>query len=189
MNEVILFDLEFTAWEGSQNRNWSGTDEHREIVQIGALCLDTENLLELATFERLVQPRINPRLSTYFTDLTGISNEDVQVSGVPFAHAFQDFLDFASARCFFCYGTDEDVLRENLLLNKMFLTGLPMVHDLRNWFRGHGVDVENVNSGHLTNALGCQTPVNHREHNALSDCRSILNAVKFIVSSGAPTPF
>ena len=33
----IIFDTEFTAWKGSQERDWSGENEERELVQIGAL--------------------------------------------------------------------------------------------------------------------------------------------------------
>ena len=32
----IIFDTEFTAWEGSMERNWSGENEYRELVQISA---------------------------------------------------------------------------------------------------------------------------------------------------------
>ena len=33
----IIFDTEFTAWEGSQERKWSGENEFRELVQISAI--------------------------------------------------------------------------------------------------------------------------------------------------------
>ena len=35
--EFVLFDLEFTAWEGSLERGWSEPWEAREIIQIGAV--------------------------------------------------------------------------------------------------------------------------------------------------------
>ena len=35
--KFIIFDTEYTAWEGSQERNWSGDNEYMELVQIGAL--------------------------------------------------------------------------------------------------------------------------------------------------------
>ena len=34
---IVLLDTEYTTWEGAQDRNWSGLNEHREIVQIGAI--------------------------------------------------------------------------------------------------------------------------------------------------------
>ena len=33
---VTIFDTEFTAWEGSQDRNWSEPWEAVELVEIGA---------------------------------------------------------------------------------------------------------------------------------------------------------
>lgn len=33
----IIFDTEYTSWEGSQERNWNGENEFRELVQISAI--------------------------------------------------------------------------------------------------------------------------------------------------------
>ena len=44
--EVVVFDTEFTAWQGSMERGWSGPGEHKEIVQIGAVLLDARTLAE-----------------------------------------------------------------------------------------------------------------------------------------------
>jgi len=38
--QIIIFDTEYTAWEGAKERNWSGSGEHREIVQIAAVKID-----------------------------------------------------------------------------------------------------------------------------------------------------
>ena len=35
--QIIIFDTEFTAWEGSAQRNWSFDWEYREIIQIAAV--------------------------------------------------------------------------------------------------------------------------------------------------------
>ncbi len=37
---AIIFDLEFTAWEGSVAHRWSRPGEFTELVQIGALKID-----------------------------------------------------------------------------------------------------------------------------------------------------
>ena len=36
-NEFIIFDTEYTSWEGSLKRNWSNKNEYKELVAIGAL--------------------------------------------------------------------------------------------------------------------------------------------------------
>ena len=38
--KLIVFDLEFTAWEGSLARHWLAPGEFKEVVQIGAVRLD-----------------------------------------------------------------------------------------------------------------------------------------------------
>ena len=75
---VVIFDLEYTAWEGSLGRDWSLEDEHREIVQIGAVRLEADTLDELDALECLVRPVMNPVLSDYFAALTGITNADLE---------------------------------------------------------------------------------------------------------------
>mgnify|MGYP003746969009 FL=1 len=36
-NKAVIFDLELTSWPGINERNWSRPNEHREIIQIGAV--------------------------------------------------------------------------------------------------------------------------------------------------------
>ena len=56
---VVVFDLEWTAWEGSRDRNWSGPKEEREIIEIGAVKIDGANgFAETVRFENLVRPSI-----------------------------------------------------------------------------------------------------------------------------------
>ena len=37
--EIVIFDLEYTAWEGSMQRDWGGEGEYRELVQTGGVKL------------------------------------------------------------------------------------------------------------------------------------------------------
>ena len=34
---LIIYDTEYTSWQGSQERDWSGAREYQELVQIGAI--------------------------------------------------------------------------------------------------------------------------------------------------------
>lgn len=36
MKHFVIFDTEYTTWEGAADRDWTGPGEHREVVQIGA---------------------------------------------------------------------------------------------------------------------------------------------------------
>jgi len=93
---LIIHDLEYTAWEGSLARRWSGEGEYRELVQIGAVKLACDGAwTEVATFERFSLPEFNPILSDYFTALTGITNDDLAREGRPFPHVVAEFAAFA----------------------------------------------------------------------------------------------
>ena len=95
---IIVYDLEYTAWEGSLARRWSGEGEYRELVQIGAVKLEmTDGFPEIASFERLGLPEFNPELSDYFTGLTGISNADLARAGQSFEQVITEFADFVDA--------------------------------------------------------------------------------------------
>jgi inhibitor of KinA sporulation pathway (predicted exonuclease) len=94
---ILIHDLEYTSWEGSLARRWSGEGEYRELVQIGAVKLDwSDGLPEVASFERFSLPEFNPVLSDYFTGLTGITNADLAREGRPFAEVIADFAAFAN---------------------------------------------------------------------------------------------
>src|ERR1700744_5659663 len=79
---LTVFDLEFTAWECSMASHWLRPGEFKEVVQIGALKLDAGDFTVLDQLDILVRPRINPRLSPYFEELTGITDSQVQSRGV-----------------------------------------------------------------------------------------------------------
>jgi len=52
-NSFIIYDLEYTAWEGSINRNWSDDGEYKEIIEIGAIVVN-KNLKEINSFNKLI---------------------------------------------------------------------------------------------------------------------------------------
>lgn len=113
--EVVVFDLEWTAWEGSHARRWSEPWEWREVVQFGAVRADAgDGFRVLDEMEALVAPVRNPVLSDYFTALTGITNAQITTGGVPFAEALEHFAAFCGpSRPLLMNGLDDLILREN----------------------------------------------------------------------------
>ncbi|GAB2687768.1 exonuclease domain-containing protein [Aliiglaciecola aliphaticivorans] len=91
--ECVLFDKEFTAWHGSKQRNWSENWEHRELIQIAAvkIRMTRDSASILASFNELIRPTINPQLSDYITNLTGIEQAMIDEMGVDFASALKQF--------------------------------------------------------------------------------------------------
>ena len=171
----ILFDTEYTAWEGSQQRRWSEPWEHREIIQIAALKVElASGCREIACFDTLVRPLINPALSPYITSLTGITQPEIDARGVSFASAYTAFYEFSAqgALPLLSWADDAAILRENCAL-----TGLPFgdypagFHDIRDLFEAVGIDTTLYSSGTVYQAFGLAFP--HNAHNALNDVRSL----------------
>lgn len=177
--QLILFDTEFTSWEGAQERNWSGENEHREIFQMSATKLNLLTGEILGQFERFVCPQINPELSEYVQALTGISQEAVDTKGVAFADMYADFLSFGEGLLLCAYGggldpeADGEVLKENI-----DLYGLDMQYDKERFFNiarvfaAAGIDTTAYTSGSLHTHFN--VPVPGDVHNANHDVASLV---------------
>lgn len=185
LDTVVVYDLEYTAWEGSHARGWDGPGEHRELVQIGAVRVHpTAGFTESAAFSLLVRPRINPRLSGYFTRLTGITQAAVDADGVDVAMALWRFAGFLEgAALALANGIDHDVLVENGRLRGM---PLPFPEDLfvnvAPLLRA-AAGVEGVSSGTLHRHFPGVPAL--PAHDGLADARMVAMAVKHVVEQTA----
>ncbi len=188
--QAVIFDLEFTAWEGSRARGWSGPNEHREVIQIGAVRVEAASGRTLAGLDLLVRPRINPVLSSFITNLTGIANEDLARHGMSFEEAYGRFLAFLGPAPLFCYGWDHEVIAENLALYGL-VGRFPVPHaaNLHGFFRDAGLPIDHLSSGGLAGHLGLPSPTQTRSHNALHDCLSQASAAAHLIARGRTSPF
>ena len=86
---VVIFDTEYTSWEGSVQRGWSEPWEHRELVQLAAVrTVETAAGLEVVdALELIVQPQVNREVSDYFVALTGLDRERIAAEGISFQQA------------------------------------------------------------------------------------------------------
>ena len=185
-SQIILFDTEYTAWEGSRARKWSEPWEHREIIQIAAVrVMVDEKLTELDCFDCLIKPKHNPVLSSYITGLTGIQQASVDTRGVGFAEAFAVFYDFCDRGGIplFCYGDDPVVLRENYALNGLLHPAFPSgIYDIRVLFEQAGIDTRQYTSGTVHQAVAAE--FDHAAHNALNDVRSLAVTIRQLMQMG-----
>lgn len=190
---VVVFDLEFTSWEGSWERGWSEDWEQREIVQIGAVLVDVSvDFEQIGNFRRFVQPNLNPQLSDYFINLTGISQATVDCEGYPFAEAYSEFLQFAGdVEMLFSNGTDGEVLRENCVLNGVkYQLEIGRVINIRPQLASKvseqvGQKYEAVDSGDLTFVLGIPSSNHGGKHDALADAEGVALALRELRRRGA----
>ncbi|MDP6923210.1 MAG: exonuclease domain-containing protein [Candidatus Scalindua sp.] len=117
--EAVILDTEWTTWPGALERSWSGKDEYREIIRIGAIIIDLDSLQEIEVLDVFVKPSINPNLSDYCIKLTGITDKQIQAEGIEIHEALHKFGDFVGDRKIFSYGGDILILFENMRLNNI----------------------------------------------------------------------
>jgi inhibitor of KinA sporulation pathway (predicted exonuclease) len=185
--DVVIFDLEFTAWPGSLDRQWAASWEHWEVVEIGAIRLDAASLVERGRFSQLVRPRINGSLSPYFQHLTGITQAELMRDGRDAAEAFPAFAAFSDGAPLWCYGRDDLML--NATRRLYGLAGRVSrfhAHNLRPWLAAQGVP-GGISSGQVAEAVGCD--FDGAIHRALDDARSLAAGVARLTADGAPSPF
>ena len=172
----ILFDTEHTAWEGSWQRKWSGPNEYKEIVQIGAIKVDNEKLVEIGSLVIFVKPKLNPDLSNYFTELTGITQQTIDKNGVDLRSALIKFKKWCGQTLIYSYGGDESVIKENCILSgKAFPLSPSQFHDIRDILKMHGIPTEKYSSGSIVEAFGKKS--SRQAHDGLNDARSILDGL------------
>lgn len=183
----ILYDTEFTSWEGSKERGWSGKGEYREILQIGAIEVDAA-LAPTRSFLCYVIPTVNPTLSDFITNLTGITQADIATRGVSLEKALTSFKAFAGDRPLWAYGGDAQVMKENCELvgiafpferwDQFFNVRIPM----RKILWDMGIDYGAYSSGSLLEAFGQKGT--GRVHDALGDMENLLAALRVLRDKG-----
>lgn len=185
---IVVFDLEFTAWEGSVARRWLGPGEFTEVVQIGAVKLDAEDLTEIDSLNLLVRPRINPVLSDYIQKLTGITNVRLMASGIDFDEAYRRFVTFADGGMIAAFGRDDLILQTNLELYGIKNAPLmPQYTNIIPWLRENDIEPHGHHACDV--AALCGATYVAREHDALDDARSVALGVRTLIAKGSRNLF
>lgn len=188
MRSPVLFDLEYTAWEGSMANRWLKPGEFREVVQIGAVKVDGISFETIAEFEVLVCPRINKTLSPYFENLTGITNAAVAARGIDVGEAYDRFIAFAGEGPIVSFGRDDIVLAHNLTLYGILgAAPLPVHHNIAPWLNANGVATRGLHACDVARA--CGVGFKSREHDALDDARSLVAGSRALIGRGATNVF
>ena len=188
----IIFDTEYTSWRGCQEHGWHGRQK-REIVQISAIRVSND-LRVLDTFNVLCKPIINPILSDYFVQLTGITNKQIQSKGICFKNAYKKFKKFVGNSVCLSHGyggkwddkCDGEIIQENFKLYNMPIDDDILYHNISAWlipeYKKYRLYEYPKNSGKIAKILHVDSKIKNLgidEHNALYDSYSILVGLKY----------
>ena len=179
-SSFVIYDTEYTAWEGSRKNNWKRPGEFREIIEIGAIrgSLVKNKIIVKKVFSILVRPVINPKLSNYIIQLCGITQQMVDKKGVNFNTAWNKLLKFTrGANSILSFGEDDLIIQENLIMNKVD-------YRINNkiWLNYKSIFLNESNLNRKSSIQSCDIPkalglepINKQKHRALSD---VLNQIQ-----------
>lgn len=88
-----VIDLEATCWADK-----SPSNPPSEIIQIGIVTVDTNELTITPSYSVMVKPRFSSELSDFCKELTGLTDEQVFGDGVPFTEAVTSLQEQFSLR-------------------------------------------------------------------------------------------
>jgi inhibitor of KinA sporulation pathway (predicted exonuclease) len=102
-DHYVVIDLEATCCDDGSIRR-----KDSEIIEIGAVRVDSRTFETVGEFQTFVRPVVHPRLTRFCTELTTITQ--AQVDGAPrFAEAIEGLSPwFAHGRALFCSWGDYD---------------------------------------------------------------------------------
>lgn len=188
----VIFDTEYTSWKGCLQNGWLG-NQKKEIVQIAAIKVSDDLTKVEAEFNRYCKPIINPVLSEYFEDLSGITNRFLSENGILFEQAYNEFTKFVgNDKCWsHSYGapiddlSDGHIFMENMKLYKIQSEKKLNYGNIAAWLINcyKEANIENYpkSSGQIAKVLKHEdelASLGLDEHNALYDVYSILSGLR-----------
>lgn len=194
MKTAIIFDCEFLCLEGSQRRFWCAAhDPDPVIAQIGAVKLGLEGDFPIIdTFKAYVRPvdRFGNRyaLDPFFTNLTGITEENIEAEGMPLQDALAQVDRFSGGARFWSWGKDE----LNMVAISCYVAGIQTpipAHRFDNAVKlllAAGMPVEDL-AKTPSNKLADYYNVRHpplQGHDALDDALSVSYTLQHLMKTG-----
>jgi len=168
----IIFDLEFNQdFSSLQSFDWSKSKYPFEIIQIGAIKLDSA-FNTIATFNRYVKPTLYTKINPFITELTGITTEQL-LTEEPFPAIYKAYTDFIGGiDSVFCIWGMSDIkeLFKNAAYHELSSKLLPrMFINLQPYVSMH-LNLSPKNLLRLQHAVIALTiPITYPFHNALYD--------------------
>lgn len=191
---IVIFDTEYTSWEGCQKLGWRG-NQKKEVVQISAVKINSQ-LDIIDSFCIYIRPKINPILSDYFENLTGITNNLIKEEGVDFETAYNKFTLFVGECVCWSHGwgspleskSDGEIIDDNLKLlnlspNKIRYRNIAAF--FAEMYKKYNIDIKSQASGTIASLLGRENNLKNlgiSQHNAMYDVLSIVEGIRYFAS-------
>jgi|GEM_PF-1137281 len=189
MTNFIICDTEYTTGINARKTNWGLAGAHREIIQISAVTFNFNTpWQEAQTFDAFIKPILNPILSERTTNVTGITQQDVD-NAESTEDVLWNFQQFSKNQPVYSNGNDINPVAETCGLqsikNPLTVTNWASLREPL-YAALHQVvgdfDDEEYPSGELYKLLGIN--MNGRAHNALHDCHSIAATLQELAKRG-----
>ena len=193
---ITVYDTEYWTNSGVMERKWGGYDDHPPLlVQIGAfkVNLDEDDWPVVDEFIAYVKPvdayDNEIAISSFFTQLTHITQEDVNEKGQLLANAVADFSEFTGGDYMYSYGLD----MLNSILPSCYMRKIACPFDPKKAINIKKVlfksgmsekDIQMNTSGTLAEFFGIALE-HHHVHDARCDALSIVNALRHLKEQGA----
>lgn len=194
MKTAIAFDCEFLCIRGSQTRFWCGpNDPDPVIAQIGAVRLGLADDFPILDTCRLYVRPIDREgrqyeLDPFFTNLTGITEQDLRAQGMTLQEALTRLDRFSDGATFWSWGKDE----LNMVAISCYVAGIAPVTPARRFdnavrlFLAAGMPLEDL-ARTPSNKLSAYYGVDHpplRGHDGLDDALSLAYALQHLLRRG-----
>jgi len=198
MKTAIIFDCEFLCIRGSQSRFWcAAIDPDPVIAQIGAVKIGVEDKFPiLETFKAYVEPHdrngVRYKIDPYFTELTGITEEQIIQEGKALQTALDELERFSDGATLWSWGKDE----LNMIAISCYVEGIqppipaPRFDNAVKLLLAAGMPVEDL-ARTPSNKLAEYYGIEHsdlKDHDALDDARSVAYTLQYLLRSGKLQP-
>lgn len=189
---LIVLDFEATCDQKSERTY------NQEIIEFPLVVLDVVNREIVAEKQVYVRPTINPILSGFCTELTGITQDTVD-RAVSFPEALREIMNFLAAQGFvyddqpknFCFLTCGDWDLMTALPRQASLSSVRVHHSFKKW-----INIQKSyrkfykrRAGGMANMLrDLGLELQGRHHSGIDDCQNIARiAVKMLQDGWVPT--
>lgn len=176
---MMIVDIEHTC-----TLDGSIPPDEREIIELGAVVVDIKSLEIIDEFSALVKPQRNPEISNFCSQLTGITQSELDNSD-DFKTVFSDFLHWypKTSKVLFATWGSYDLVQINIDCE---------FHNLQHFSPGAVLNLKKafkvVNKLKklvgLSRALElCQCEYEGSSHRALDDARNTVKLLPYILSN------